>query len=58
MTQELLEVFMLMSVDKRILADLDTKNITDDVAVRCSYQNSVDSYSLSLRRDDDMHLYY
>ena len=34
MTQEHLEAFMLMSVEKRILAKLDTTNLIDSVAVR------------------------
>ncbi|CAM1326312.1 Uncharacterised protein r2_g3529 [Pycnogonum litorale] len=36
MTQEHLEAFMLMSVEKRILAKLDTKNIIDGAAARSS----------------------
>ena len=36
MTQEHLEAFMLMSVEKRILAKLDTTNLIDSVAVRSS----------------------
>lgn len=36
MTQEHLEEFMLMSVQKRILAKLDTKNIIDGVGARSS----------------------
>ena len=34
MTQEHLEAFMLMSVEKSILAKLDTNTIVDDVAAK------------------------
>ena len=36
MTQEHLEAFMLMSVEKNILARLDNNNIIDGVAARSS----------------------